>query len=364
MARFLVIPTLAIGLLALADAQEKAATTIVEGAGYFPVLIELKDGRLASVFRGGAAHIGKGGRLEWATSADRGKTWTKPQTLIDGPEDDRNPAFGQLRDGTLLLAYCVLSGYDQTGAKLSANRAERVFDGVYLMRSADGGKTWTKGEKIPNTAKPPKEEALSAAVSPYGKIVQTADGTVLMAVYYEVNLSDGKQQFQSWLYRSKDSGRTWGDPSLIQIDGNETALAVLADQTVVAAVRTSRAGFLQVSRSRDGGRTWSTPVAVTKNAEHPADLIQLRDGRLLMTFGQRNPPRGVHALISSDGGATWAPNDHIHLAADAPNVDCGYPSSIEVATGRVVTMYYQVDDTAKAPDTAKARVVTWSVPKR
>ena len=327
-------------------------------------MIQLSDGRLASVLRGGDAHIGRAGRLDWITSSDQGKTWTKPQTLVDGPEDDRNPAIGQLKDGTLIVAYCVLSGYDETGRKLSGNRADRVFDGVYIMRSKDGGKTWSKGEKALATGKPPGVGGVrSAAVSPFGKIVQLSDGTALMAVYYEATLADGKQQFQSWLFRSKDSGQTWGDPTLIQLDGNETTLTVLKDKSIVAAVRTSRAGFLQVTRSIDNGRTWSTPVAVTKDAEHPADLIQLRDGRVLMTFGERNPPRGIHALMSSDAGATWTPKEHIQLSTDAPNFDCGYPSSIEIGNNRVATIYYQVDDTTNAPASAKAKVLTWTVPK-
>jgi Neuraminidase (sialidase) len=321
-------------------------------------MIRLSDSRLAAILRGGDAHIGRSGRLDWVESADGGLTWTKPRTIVDSPEDDRNPALGQLRDGTILLAYCVLSGYDESGRHLSKNRAERVFDGVYLMRSKDGGKTWSKSERIPSTSRPPG--VTSAAVSPFGKIVQLRDGSVLMAVYYEANLPDGTQQFQSWVYRSKDGGRTWGEATLVQLDGNETALTELADGVIVAAVRTSRAGFLQVTRSRDGGRTWSTPSAITKNGEHPADLIQLRDGRVLLAFGERNPPRGVRAIISSDNGVTWSPQ--IELASDAPNVDCGYPSSVELSTGRIATIYYQVENTAKAPETATAKVLLWTLP--
>jgi hypothetical protein len=328
-------------------------------------MTRLNDGRLAAVYRAGAPHIGRGGRLDWVTSSDAGKTWSKPQVLAESPDDDRNPAFGQLRDGTLILAYCILSGYDETGTSLSKNRAERIFDGVYTIRSKDGGKSWSKPVKHTITSLPPgAAPGTRAAVSPYGKIVQLRDGTALMAVYYEVTKPDGSQEFQSWVYRSKNSGESWDDPTLIQADGNETALAVLKDGTVVAAPRTSRAGFLQVTRSTDGGRTWSPPSAVTKNSEHPADLIQLQDGRLLMTFGERNPPRGVHALISSNGGVSWSPSEHIVLTADAPNVDCGYPSSIELQRGRIATLYYQVDDAARALETAKAKLLFWTAPAK
>jgi sialidase-1 len=337
---------------------------VVEGGGYFPVMTRLNDGRLAAVFRAGAPHIGRAGRLDWITSSDSGKTWSKPQVLAESPDDDRNPAFGQLRDGTLILGYCILSGYDGAGTALSKNRAERIFDGVYTIRSKDGGKSWSRPVKHTSTSLPPgAASGTRAAVSPYGKIVQLRDGTALMAVYYEVTLPDGSQEFQSWVYRSKDSGETWNDPTLIQADGNETALAVLSNGSVVAAVRTSRAGFLQVTRSDDGGRTWGHASAVTKTSEHPADLIQLRDGRLLMTFGERNPPRGVHAVISSNGGVSWSPSEHIVLTADAPNIDCGYPSSIELERGRIATLYYQVDDLARAPITAKAKLLFWTAPQ-
>jgi len=93
-----------------------------------------------------AAHR-QGRRLVLSISGDAGWTWSKPWTAVDGPEDDRNPALGQTADGTVLLAYAVLSGYDASGLKLSPKREERVFDGVYIMRSKDKGKSWTQPER-------------------------------------------------------------------------------------------------------------------------------------------------------------------------------------------------------------------------
>jgi len=345
-------------------AATPTAHVVVDGAGYFPVLTRLNDGRLAAVLRGGAPHIGRGGKLDWITSRDQGHTWTPPATLVDTPEDDRNPAFGQLKSGTLLLGFCILSGYGTNG-QLAAARKDRVFDGVYIIRSTDQGRTWSEPRRKPETRRPPGDKnVVSAAVSPYGKIVQLKDGTALMSVYYEATLTDGTQQFQSWVFRSTDDGQTWDAPSLIQLDGNETALTVLKDGTVLAAIRTSRAGYLKVARSTDGGRNWAPSVAVTKDAEHPADLIQLRDGRVLMTFGERNVPRGIHAWLSSDSGLTWKPEHRQTLATDAPNVDCGYPSSVEIKPGKIATIYYQVDDAKNAPASAKAKVLHWEVPKK
>ena len=46
---------------------------VVRGGGYFPTLIRLTDGTLAAVVRGGARHIGVGGRLDLVTSRDGGR---------------------------------------------------------------------------------------------------------------------------------------------------------------------------------------------------------------------------------------------------------------------------------------------------
>ena len=44
---------------------------VVKGAGYFPVLIKLRDGSLAAVLRSGAPHIGVGGRFGFRAFAGR-----------------------------------------------------------------------------------------------------------------------------------------------------------------------------------------------------------------------------------------------------------------------------------------------------
>lgn len=354
----LVLTTILAGACLLA-ADTAPPKVVMRGDGYFPVMVRLKDGTLLTVLRAGAPHVGRKGRLDLIASKDGGKTWAERWTAIDDGEDDRNPALGQLADGTIVLAYCVLSGYDATGLKLTSKRGERKFDGIWVMRSRDGGKTWTKPEKSPATGKVVKAHG---AISAYGKIVQLNDGTALMTVYYEIPDGADKTSFESHVFRSKDNGKTWGDPSLILKDGNETSLAVLADGSLLAAVRTSQAGYLNVVRSADGGRTWGAPQRVTKDAEHPADLIVLKDGRVVMTFGERNPPRGVHAMLSGDGGKTWTPPNHIVLAGDSPNRDCGYPSSWEVSPGKILTIYYQVDDLKNVPGSASARTVLWAAP--
>ncbi len=330
--------------------------TVVEGGGHFPVACILKNGDLAVVLRGGAPHVGIRGRLDLVTSKDSGRTWLAPRTIVDTPGDDRNPAFGQLSDGALVLAYVVVTvGYDQTGLR----EKDAITDGVYVIRSSDGGATWTSPYKINIVG--------SRGFSPFGKIIQLADGTALMTIYI-----DKPEASESYVYRSRDNGKTWGDPSRIAVRYNETALASLPDGRLMAALRSDKGGHLAVAYSHDKGRSWSEPHQLTEDQEHPGDLIVLMDGSVVFTYGERNRPYGVRALVSHDGGKSWDKNHLVILADDAPNWDTGYPSSVELKDGRIFTVYYQIDvayDAAlptevleKSLEGAKARGVIWRAP--
>ncbi|MDQ2945121.1 MAG: glycoside hydrolase [Acidobacteriota bacterium] len=328
--------------------------TVVSGGGYFPVLIRLHDGKLMAVLRGGAPHIGVKGRLDVVTSTDEGKTWSPPRTVIDGPDDDRNPAFGELKNGDLLLAYAIIHAYDESGLKLLAkSRNERKVDGVYVTRSTDGGKTWSQPALSEKTHALQKN---GATISPYGKLVQLSDGTVLMSVYYEFFDGRGNQDF---VFRSHDGGKTWGEPSLVGEHSNETGLVALANGDLLAALRSEQGAHLSITSSKDQGHTWSTPVQITRDNEHPADLIRLKNGDILLTYGERNQPFGVEAILSHDAGKTWDEKSKVILANDASNRDCGYPSSVQLPSGKIVTMYYQVDNAKDTPASAKAKSIVW-----
>lgn len=187
-----------------------------------------------------------------------------------------------------------------------------------------------------------------------------------MAVYY---LKGSPYDHTSYVYRSTDGGIRWGDPSHIADDFDETALTVLPDGRVMATLRSKQTAFLATSFSADQGRTWSAPRQITGPKEHPADVIVLHDGRLLLSYGERNRPYGIRARLSKSLGADWEP-ETIILAADCQSADCGYPTSAEISPGRIVTLYYAVDagydPYGKSADTLSrtfTRAVLWSLPK-
>src|SRR4029077_18982211 len=89
--------------MAVGQASADGARLVVKGQGYFPVMQRLNDGRLAVVLRGGAPHLGVAGRLDIVFSNDQGGSWSPPTVVNDSPIDDRNPAFGQAADGSLVV---------------------------------------------------------------------------------------------------------------------------------------------------------------------------------------------------------------------------------------------------------------------
>src|SRR5439155_16412990 len=146
-------------------------TAVVTGQGYFPVALRLRDGRIAVVLRGGATHVGIKGRLDMVFSADEGKTWSKPAMVVDSPADDRNPAFGQARDGTLVVGYWRTATYDDQG-RYNPKLDKPV--NTWVTRSADGGKTWSDPVALDVTD--------IGWGSPYGRILTPPDGTLTMPV--------------------------------------------------------------------------------------------------------------------------------------------------------------------------------------
>lgn len=303
-----------------------------QDGGLFPVAVQTDSGVVA-VVRGGAGHLGLAGRLEIIRSAD-GLDWSAPTVAADSERDDRNPALGLARSGELLLAYQEQGSYDDAGVYRPERRDPTGAPpiAVVVARSADGI-GWDEPRPLGIPA--------LAAASPYGKIARLADGALLLALYTSV---DGERS--SWVARSTDDGRTWTGPSRIAAGANETALLALPDGAVLAVMRSAGAAQeLSGTRSLDGGRTWSAPQTITGAHQHPADLVLLGGGEVLLTYGNRAPPYRIEGRLSRDGGATW---DERRIFFSAPlygevgsarPTDFGYPSTA-VGGGRGVTIYY------------------------
>ena len=325
-----------------------AATDVMRGQGYFPVIAS-PDGRACLVVhRAGAGHLGLGGHLEMVRSPDGGTTWEAPTPIVDSHRDDRNPAWGFTPDGTLVLAYLWQGSYDDQGQYTGASGPTDTK----LIYSADRGCSWT-GETALDY--PP----LSGA-SPYGKIRCAADGALYMPIYGGAPLPGltgyvevAPAATPTYLLRSTDQGQSWGAPILVALGLNEADLLFLPDGDWLFAARSEEDARLYTCRSVDQGQTWGDLQAVTAPSEHPPDLTLLGDGSVLLLFGHRHPPYGVQGLRSRDGGRTWDAR-RLLLADDLPGQDTGYPSTVRLDGGRLVTVYYSAGTREQPHDSYRA----------
>ena len=77
----------------------------------------------------------RGGRGHIMHSDDEGRSWSKPETLVDSEHDDRCPTILELSDGTLLCTWFTI--------------ALPKFVNSWYMRSTDGGRTWSDPVEFP-----------------------------------------------------------------------------------------------------------------------------------------------------------------------------------------------------------------------
>jgi len=325
-----------------------AQTAIVaEGQGHFPVLDRTPDGRAAVVLRGGGGHINVGGRLDLFFSDD-GLRWYGKRTAIDTCVDDRNPAFGITPKGRFLLGFHFQAGYNSEGIWQSG------WDLAWDMQvySDDEGRHWSRFVNLKLGA--------VGSTSPYGRIIRLSDGSYLQNVYgaYAADVPHMPASKQggsdyAYLVRSRDEGATWGDPSLIAAGHNETALLESKDGALLAASRSEGDQHLDLYRSEDKGRTWRHSVQATGESQHPADLIDLGDGAILMIFGNRQQDKDIRGILSRDGGKTWDPKTHLRLSKPLSG-DFGYPSGVRMGD-KLLIVYYWAGDPETYYDGSRAQ---------
>jgi len=314
------------GVHLLEEAEHYVA---IDNVCAWPCVLRLPAGELVAAVYNKPAHGYGCGDVDLYVSSDDGRFWSRRSAIsdhADAPEHVRmNHALGLNARGELVA---LVSGYH-------AGRA-LPFLPTQVCISADGGHTWQRS--IWNQE--PAERRV-----PFGPII-LGPGPLLTAAIYDCDPATGV--FQAYTIRSRDHGRTWGDRALLARGFNEVALLRLRDGRFIAAGRTplDRAEFaigtserLHLLRSPDG-RDWEVdPNPLTMQGQHPGHLLELQDGRLLLTYGSRIVGlHGVGARLSADGGRSWS-LARLLVAAPGP-MDCGYPSSVELPDGTIVTAYY------------------------
>lgn len=319
----------------------------------WPTVARRKNGQLLLSWSGGReGHVCPFGRVEYMTSDDEGRSWTWPRVLLDSAIDDRDSGVLETAKGTILVTSFTSLAYEPNLAKAEKTKGEKAWPserleawraahrrlpdaqretelGQWVLRSTDGGLTWST--RLPTVVN-----------SPHGPI-QLSDGRLL---YPGKELWTGEKR--TGVSESTDDGQTWHWLSEIPTRPGDTALQYhelhgveASDGRIVVHIRNHSKNnnheTLQCE-STDGGKTWSTPHEIGVWGL-PSHLLRLRNGNLLMSYGYRRPPFGNQARLSTDGAKTWS--EPLTISDDGAGGDLGYPSTVELSDGTLLTVWYE-----------------------
>lgn len=303
----------------------------IDGHGLWPNLTKLPNGEIAAAVYNHPSHgYGDASDVELWVSAD-GTSWKFRSKISSHPEVPNgirmNHAVGLNADGDLLA---LVSGY-QPRQRLPMLKLQRCI-------SKDNGKTWDR-------------KLLDLPGVPHGDIFALPDGRLVCPTYRRI--SNTPRRRQASVIFSRDGGRTWGEERRTADQVSESFVLRKPDGEWLAVCRTANVDRMDgalphgagetLIRSKDEGKTWTAPKLLSPQGQENAHLLQLKDGRILCSFTSRIPGLfGVIMRMSEDGGDSWTLPVVLISAPlrDWRKTDCGYPSSVQLDDGSIVTAYY------------------------
>lgn len=316
----------------------------------WPKLTVTAAGELLAAIYNRPTHGRLPGDVDVYVSTDGGSSWKKRSTATrhEGDSARFNHSIGIARNGDVMV---VSGGWTYSRDSQGAYQKKKLLRPT-ASRSTDGGRTWTISERFPDGSD-------GMTLVPFGNVETGADGALRVAAY-SYNTTVQPRVDVCYTAVSRDQGATWTLGSIIgQPMANETDVLHLGGGGWLAAARNlgmnaQREGRASANRSADphstdiyasddDAKTWRLIASPVGAAQHPADLLKLADGRVLLTIGDRRADKGVNVHLSADGGKTWTEGARISRGVSG---DCGYPSTAQLADGTLVTVFYAAQTTS------------------
>ena len=344
------------------------------GYAAWPSVGKMPDGTLAAVYSGNRVdHVCPFGRVYMRKSYDGGETWGAPVTVIDTDLDDRDGGivvFGENRDKIMVTSFnnttalqrdyfrhhkaenlgLVTAYVDRLEGLADFNeRQDTVLGSTYVL-SDDNGRSFTDVTVLPISAPHGPCVLKDGSLFYVGSAVMSEKGPG----YAYGNFKPIENKKPLYYLRSKD-GKEWGEPVMIPADvvpeGEnwsfcEPHAIELENGRILVVIRVHKYKdgnqFWRGSykcHSDDGGKTWSTPEIIA-DWGFPPHLVQLKNGLIVCSYGYRYGDKmGQRVKVSDDNGDTWS--EEMMLRGDGVTDDLGYPSTVELDDGTLMTVYYQ-----------------------
>lgn len=307
------------------------------------------------------SHVDPTGKNCMYVSFNEGETWTPPIVVNDSFFDDRDTGITYVGNGKMVMSwfslayddYCdPIQTYDWFGdgdkaiskgfGDMWRTLPEDVFKGgtgAFVKTSDDYGVTWSEPIRVPLTA-------------PHGPSV-CKDGTLV----YMGKAMGGDYEARGHIvvYSSKDAGNTWehtgtvpcGEDCVLQ-NMHEPHVIELPNGRLLGAIRvherkTDPMLSIYTTFSDDKGKTWTVPKCIGVDGL-PPHLLLHSSGAIICSYACRTD--GNHserAVVSYDNGETWTEDYCLYDFAEnnVQQKDMGYPASVELSDGSILTVYYQ-----------------------
>jgi len=298
-------------------------------------------------------------------SSDGGRTWSERQDLRDVV--GREHFLTCTSDGTLLMtggivpADVAFDGYGSTGHS-------------YLHRSTDGGRTWSRKRVLIEGDRRHGAPLDTHRTRSVRNVVELPDGTLLWGVSIGDRFPGNVSSVNAYMYESRDGGVTWDEDRPVKLRGYYDDLCGFFDEGFIHRCQSGKLLFWhrlngtsphfkildervspnrsgdQVDRlirleSLDNGLTWTHRGDFGDYGQMYPRILRLGDGRLLMTYTQRDLdwPVGLRARVSYDDGETWdLAGDQIVIEGFTPwgmPSGGGFGNTVQLEDGTLVSCY-------------------------
>ena len=294
----------------------------------FPGLVKLQNGTLLTVYRKGKFHVSDSGFIVLKKSTDGGSTWSTESSVVDHPTLDlRDPNITLLSDGTLIVNYFE---YD-----ISARST--IHNGLNVIHSTDDGETWGK----------PIEVGTGLFVATSAPILELPDGDLLLAYYgnheggrypsaFVIRSADGGRSWsnKTTIGNGIEDNKPYQEPNLL----------LLKTGGILATIRSD--GFfptIHTSISNDMGKTWTQPSSAFRGSGTPSTLL-LESGLIITAYRSKiGRNLGLPAVrVSKDSGVSWTPNTG-EIIIDRHTGPMMYASLVQISDKSIATVYGMED---------------------
>src|SRR5262245_6426542 len=300
-------------------------------------------------------------------SRDRGASWSAPRAVPSGAHlGTECAALTLLHDGSVMLHQWQFTWHPLAVARTLPDQSNLTYPDRFMRGWLDSPEHETSAyrrmapeELVPWVRGPGRTFARFSAdhgasfdrtvgidTTPFSggygmrRALQLPNGEIILP------LSDVPHYRSVFTVTSKDNGCSWGKPRLVaQQPGSqfeEPAILRTVSGKIVMVLRDNGTRRLHQVDSMDDGATWSAPRPLSV-AGYPADLLDLGDDGLVMTYGWRLPDFGIRAVRSYDEGQTWQTDNVVRIRGGLPGKNLGYPVTIAAGDGSLFSVYYGED---------------------